>query len=50
LAAKFSQAGLNTLSDDALDAINVGGDRGNDVTVDERPALTRTRSLTGEGT
>ena len=48
---EFSAAGLNTLDNDALDAINVGGDRGNDVTVDELTrALTQDSiRLTGEG-
>lgn len=48
---EFQAAGLNAIDGDALDAINRGGDRGSDVTVDE---LTRALGadeirFTGEG-
>ncbi len=48
---EFQSAGLNAIDGDALDAINRGGDRGNDVTVEE---LTRALGadeirFTGEG-
>lgn len=48
---EFQSAGLNTLEADALDAINRGGDRGNDVTVEELARALGSDEIrfTGEG-